>query len=370
MSTPLHTRAWQAAQEFRLNAEIHTVLPFGHGIINDTYIVTTTADTKPKAVLQRINHRVFPQPVQIMQNRRRLQNHIKELEQDKIAAPRSLILPAIIPTHIGLDYFHDIAGNYWRMSEFIDDTHSLDTINSKTQAEEVGYALGHFHRLVSQLNVEELHDTLPGFHITPHYLKLYLEVRDHTTALSNPDIKHCLRIIEQRSGWANVLEHAKAQRLLALRTIHGDPKVNNILFHRQSGRAVSMIDLDTVKPGLIHYDIGDCLRSSCNTAGEAAGGESARFNVELCEVILQAYLDEAAMFMHQPDYQYLYDAIRLIPFELGLRFFTDYLQGNRYFKVQTPEQNLNRALTQFELLLSIESQQHDIKRIISKHSKF
>jgi Ser/Thr protein kinase RdoA (MazF antagonist) len=147
--------------------------------------------------------------------------------------------------------------------------------------------------------------------------------------------------------------------------MHGDPKVNNILFDRQTQQAVSVVDLDTVKSGLVHYDIGDCLRSGCNPAGEETEQwEDVQFDVELCQGILQGYLSTARSFLTEYDYAYIYDAVRLITFELGLRFFTDYLAGNIYFHVKFPEHNLLRSLVQFRLVSSIESQQSVINKII------
>ncbi|MCP4681770.1 MAG: aminoglycoside phosphotransferase family protein, partial [Desulfobacterales bacterium] len=165
--------------------------------------------------------------------------------------------------------------------------------------------------------------------------------------------------------WATVLERAKDQAELFLRPIHGDPKINNIMIDETTEQAISVIDLDTVKPGLIHYDIGDCLRSCCNPLGEETDDlENIRFDTGLCRVILQGYVSEANSFLSKNDYLYFYDAIRLIAFELGLRFFADYLAGNVYFKVKHREHNLLRALVQFKLTENIESQEADIRMII------
>ena len=162
-----------------------------------------------------------------------------------------------------------------------------------------------------------------------------------------------------------MLENAKAAGELQLRPIHGDPKVNNIMLDRQ-GRAVSLIDLDTVKPGLVHYDIGDCLRSGCNRLGEETKDwRQVSFDIELAQAMLAGYLSLASDFLTEQDYQYLYDAIRLIAFELGLRFFTDYLAGDVYFKVQHPAHNLDRALVQFQLTASIEAQADELKALIA-----
>ncbi|MBI4644187.1 MAG: aminoglycoside phosphotransferase family protein, partial [Deltaproteobacteria bacterium] len=183
----------------------------------------------------------------------------------------------------------------------------------------------------------------------------------------SPEMEFCIRFVEERRGWANVLEDAKARGKLPLRAIHGDPKVNNVMLDTATGQAVGLVDLDTVKPGLVHYDLGDCLRSGCNPLGEEIENwEKARFVPEICRAILRGYLSQAGAFLTTGDYEYLYDAIRLLPFELGLRFFTDYLEGNVYFKVHYPEHNLARALVQFRLTESIESQERAIGGIIQE----
>jgi Ser/Thr protein kinase RdoA (MazF antagonist) len=238
-------------------------------------------------------------------------------------------------------------------------------MENASQAREVGYALGTFHYLTSDLAPEKLADTLVGFHITPEYLRQYQAVLAKSKIPSSAELNYCFQIISDRQGLANILEDAKASGKLPLRTMHGDPKVNNILFDQQTNLAMSMIDLDTVKSGLIHYDIGDCLRSGCNPLGEeVAEWESVKFDVDLCSAILAGYLAIGRSFLTEYDYDYIYDAIRVITFELGLRFFTDYLAGNQYFTVKYPEHNLQRSLVQFRLLESIEAQASVIQKII------
>ena len=173
------------------------------------------------------------------------------------------------------------------------------------------------------------------------------------------------RFVAARRAWAPVLEQARARGELRERPVHGDPKVNNVMLDTTTGQAVAMVDLDTVKPGLVHYDLGDCLRSGCNPLGETPEDwEKVRFEPELCRAILAGYLSLARDFLTETDYAYLYDAIRLLAFELGLRFFTDYLAGNVYFKARHPEHNLVRALVQFKLTESIEAQAGTIRTII------
>jgi Ser/Thr protein kinase RdoA (MazF antagonist) len=150
-----------------------------------------------------------------------------------------------------------------------------------------------------------------------------------------------------------------------LRVVHGDPKISNIMIDDATGKGTCIVDLDTVKPGLIHYDFGDCLRSCCNPAGEETQDMSrVLFDTDLCEAIVRGYMVHARSFLTEADREYLYDSIRLIAFELGLRFFADYIAGDVYFKTRHDGQNLNRARVQFKLTESIEAREKQIRGIL------
>ena len=213
----------------------------------------------------------------------------------------------------------------------------------------------------------DLADTLPGFHVTPGYLQHYDEVLEQHPPEASPEVEYARRFIEERRGWAPVLEQARRAGVVTERIIHGDPKVNNILLDAGTGWALSLIDLDTVKPGLVQYDLGDCLRSGCNPLGEETTDLArVRFDLSFCRAILRGYLSQAREFLTPGDYDCMYDAIRLIAFELGLRFFTDYLAGDFYFKASRPQHNLDRALIQFRLTDSIAAQEKAIRTIMKE----
>jgi Ser/Thr protein kinase RdoA (MazF antagonist) len=176
--------------------------------------------------------------------------------------------------------------------------------------------------------------------------------------------------VEKRREFAHVLENAREAGRLPLRPVHGDPKVNNVMIEQSTGRAISLVDLDTVKPGLIHYDLGDCMRSGCNRLGEETEDwEAVGFDPEIGAAILDGYLSQARHFLAPADYEYLFDSIRLLAFELGVRFFTDHLAGNVYFKVRHPQHNLQRALVQFKLTESIEAYEAEICHLIQRQLK-
>ncbi|EDX85012.1 Phosphotransferase enzyme family, putative [Synechococcus sp. PCC 7335] len=371
------------ASQFVAEGEVAAVEPLGKGNINSTFLVTVdlvTAEGKSQSrfVLQRINAQVFRRPEQVIQNMVVLGEHLRNREkiQTDGRSPHWQT-PQIIPTTDGNHFWQDEARDYWRAISFIENSQVLETIETHTHAREVGYGLAMFHRLISNLPVENLADTIEGFHITPTYLTHYqtvlkeyqtghhLAVHSNNHLIADPKtIRYCMEFVEARRQWASVLERAKAEGHLQLRPIHGDPKVNNIMLN-QDGQAVSLIDLDTLKPGLVHYDIGDCLRSSCNRLGEETEDwKQVTFDTSLAKAMLEGYFSLAHDFLTEYDYLYIYDAIRLIAFELGLRFFTDYLVGNVYFKVEHPTHNLMRALVQFKLTESIETQAEEIVGII------
>jgi Ser/Thr protein kinase RdoA (MazF antagonist) len=363
------------AQRFLSRGKILDLRPYGSGNVNDTFLVTVGRDQphlpQEKApelrfILQRLNTEVFRQPELVMGNLGIVAEHVgRRLKQQPLTRGRRFELPRVLHTPDGLDHVYDAAGSFWRALTFIDRAETFDIIQNQSHGREVGHALGLFHHLLADLPAHYLADPLPGFHVTPGYLRHYDKILASRIVPPSPEVAHCLRFVEERRVWAGVLEEAKRQGKLKERVIHGDPKVNNVMLDIESHEAVALVDLDTVNPGLVHYDIGDCLRSCCNPLGEETEAwQEVHFEPDLAYAILAGYLPWARNFLRASDYAYLYDAIRLLAFELGLRFFTDYLAGNVYFKARQPDHNLARALVQFQLTASIEDQAGAIRAII------
>lgn len=349
------------AERFVIAGAIEDISEFGQGNINRTYLVSVKSQIQPRFILQRVNTQVFQRPDLVMQNMCAVTKHINA-KLPNLQLDRVWKVPHVIPTQEALDYCEDKECGCWRAIAFIEDSETFDTIQNSHHAREIGYALGMFHDLIGDLAPERLADTLPGFHIAPSYLTQYREVLGKNQIPNTPEVNYGLKFVSDRAAFCSVLEDAKDRGELQLRLMHGDPKINNVLIDKETGKAIALIDLDTVKPGLIHYDIGDCLRSGCNPLGEETElFDEVCFDVDLCRDMLQGYLSIARNFLTSADLEYIYDSIRLIAFELGLRFFTDYLAGNVYFKVKYPEHNLARALVQFKLTESIEALESKIK---------
>ena len=362
------------APKFDVAGRLVTVENAGEGNVNDTYLaIFRTTFSEERFILQRINKRVFPHPEFIMENMRAVTEHVhRRLEAEADTADRIWQLPRIIPAKDGKDYVVDGEGDYWRAISLIASAHSYGQVQSIEHAHEAGFVLGQFQRVISDLPAERLHDTLEGFHITPGYLAKLdtaLATSEGQTRLkSSAEAQRCHRFIEARRAWCSVLEDAKQRGELQLRPTHGDPKITNIMIDDATGKGTCIVDLDTVKPGLIHYDFGDCLRSSCNPAGEEVLDLSrVYFDTDMCEAIVKGYMAHARSFLTDTDRHYLFDSIRLIAFELGLRFFADFIAGDVYFKTRYDGQNLNRARVQLKLAESVEAREKQIRQVLNSY---
>ncbi len=362
--------------KFNIKGRLVTIVPFGNGNVNDTFLaVYRNTFTETQVIVQKVNRSVFPKPESIMSNMHNIMLHCHEkLEADWQAGRDDRVwqMPRIIKTKEGGDFVVDEKGDVWRVITRILSAHAFDTAQSPEHAQECGATLGHFHYLISDMSPSAIEDPLPGFHITSGYLASYdktLETEPLAKDLlsSSMEAKRLAKFIEQRREFAVVLEKAEASGELMRRMFHGDPKVNNIMIDDFTGKGTAMIDLDTVSPGLVQIDFGDALRSICNPAGEEELNlGKVTFDEDLCHAFCKGYMSEAGAFMTDADKAYLYDALRLLPFELGLRFFQDYLAGDKYFKVRQPGQNLNRARVQFRLCEAIEARERSIRNLLAK----
>lgn len=366
-------RAALIARQFDVPGRLVTVEPYGSGNVNDTYlaIFRTTFDEK-RFVLQRIRKAVFPEPEAIMHNMRVITDHCHaKLEAEAEGADRIWQLPKIIPTREGGDWAIDADGDLWRAISQIAGAQAHERVLGPEHAREVGIVLGHFHRMVSDIEPGRLKVALPGFHITPGYLARLdaaaASPKGRERLAESPEAALALRFAEARRAACPVLEDAVAAGRIARRVMHGDPKVGNVMIDEATAKGTCIVDLDTVQAGLVHYDIGDALRSACNPAGEDAPELGAvAFDTDLCEAIWRGYLGQAREFLGSGDRELLYECTHLIPLELGIRFLADHLAGDTYFKVRYPGHNLRRARVQFRLVESIEARESAIRRIFDR----
>lgn len=350
-------------QRFCDNSEKMKITPLGQGNINDTFLLRCC---KTFLVLQGINKTVFPDPRILINNLAHLSRH---LELQSNSSERRWVDAVLIPATDGSTAVTDTTGKLWRALSYIQDSITFPHAETNSLAEQTGWALGHFHRRVANLATDALLPPLPGFHVLSSYLRKYQQLSTRISVHDTATIQWCKKVIAEEQGAALILEQALESRKIHRSIIHGDPKIANVLFDSKSHLALSIIDLDTVGPGLLLHDIGDCLRSVCNNCDEAGKLERVSFNLDRCNAALHGYFQAAGQLLSLVEKELLYDAVKSITFELGLRFFTDYLQGCIYFKCNSPEETLHKAMIQFSLLKDINAKKGPIKKLILQTSR-
>ena len=241
------------------------------------------------------------------------------------------------------------------MFHFIEEGLVFDTVQDNAHAYEVGRGLGRFQAMVSDLAPGRLHDTLPGFHHTPVYVaELDQAVQQDAQGRLSAARAEVTFAMERRT-LAPLLTDIIASGRVPVRVVHNDPKVNNVMVHAATGKALCMLDLDTVKPGIVHFDFGDCVRSAANPAGEDAPDlDKVVFDRSRYAALSRGYLSEARSFLTLAETELLPVSVKVITFELGVRFLTDFLRGDTYFRIGRPGHNLHRCRVQFRLLKSME----------------
>ncbi len=333
--------------------------PFGSGHINDTYLVEV-GDNDSRYVLQRINKNVFPDPVAIMENIARVTAHVqsKSVEDQDLEGQSRLY---VISTHDGSDYCHDSNGDYWRLWPYIENANTIDAVQSEKQAFIAGSAFGAFPVLMHDLPAPRLLETIPNFHNTVERFAQF------SASLSNDTFNRAqscpleIAVALANEADAGVLNRMHESGELPERVVHNDAKINNVMLDNATGNAVCVIDLDTVMPGLGLFDFGDLVRTATASAAEDEDGAS--MQLTWYAQLVEGYLKHAASFLTETEVELLPLAGRVITLETGLRFLTDYLSGDTYFKTDRADHNLARCRSQFSLLASIDQQLSQMQAI-------
>ncbi|WP_163337729.1 phosphotransferase enzyme family protein [Desulfopila sp. IMCC35008] len=331
-------------------------VPLGSGNINDTWLVTAG---EKRTVLQRINGSIFRNPENVIANFRKVTEHINGQLQ---AGDFDFICPDLVLTREGQPAYCDSKGQWWRAQTYIDHVSPPASGIDSQSAYQLGRALATYHHLVSDLEPDSLTEVLPDFHNTSRYLSEFDAVCAKV-ARSGVDVPaDCFHFVNSYRSQVETLELGYAQGILTNRVIHGDPKLDNVIFVK-SGVASGLFDLDTVGSGLLQHDLGDCLRSACNRRGEYSDPNSVRFDCDICRSLLKGYGESCLTPLKIHDKRYIFDGVFTICFELGLRFLTDHLRGDVYFKVAERGDNLLKCRVQFALAKSILAQEQEIRSL-------
>jgi hypothetical protein len=351
---------------FAIPGSFGTARPYGNGHINDTYVSEYEQDGKKvRYIHQRINDRIFKQPAVIMDNIQRVTSHLRrKLAERGIRDDRRAL--TLVPTTDGKPAYVDPEGKYWRTYVFIENAASHDVISHPSQARQAAKAFGTFQDMLRDMPGPRLVETIPLFHHTPSRFealeKAIAADSRNRAAGCRPEIDFCLA----RKPMTGELIRLQEAGSIPERITHNDTKINNVMLDNQTGEGICVIDLDTVMPGLALYDFGDMVRTCTSPAAEDEQDLSkVVMRLPVFRELVEGYLSAAGSFLTPSERERLPFSGKLITFEIGVRFLTDYLSGDVYFKTHKAGHNLDRCRTQFALTASIEDQEEAMMRLCS-----
>lgn len=352
--------------QFAIEGKLAGKKPYGNGHINDTFLlVYETADGGQKQyILQRMNHGVFKNPQQLMENVVRVTEYLRKVILAQGGDPDRETLN-VVKTAEGASYYRDSNRNYWRVFLYVEGTLCLDRVESPEDFYDSGVAFGNFQRMLADFPAKELHETIPDFHNTPSrfrdFQKAVREDKMGRAALAKEEIAFALARKKDTAVLTDLLKEGK----LPLRVTHNDTKLNNILFDAETREALCIIDLDTVMPGLSHYDFGDSIRFGASTGAEDERDLSkVSLDLNLFRAFTEGFLRGCGGSLTDKEIEMLPMGAKLMTYECGIRFLADYLEGDVYFRVHRENHNLDRARTQFKLVADMEEKWEQMAAIV------
>ena len=351
---------------FSMEGSPVSITPIGSGHINDSYLIKTSPEYAPDYVLQRINHQIFKDIPGLMKNidvvTRYVRNKLDIIEDNH----QGMQVLSLIPARDDQLFCEDPTGNYWRVYRYISGSHSYDLIENPELAYEGGRAFGQFQTLTAGIDPETLAITIPRFHDIAWRLEQFHEAiyRDAVNRVST--LSREIEFVLSRSGTMRAIHELGSRGDIPLRVTHNDTKFNNILFNKEN-KAICIVDLDTVMPGFVLFDFGDAIRTGANTGAEdEANPDNIGIDLELFAAYTKGFLEVADLELTRNEIDHLAFSAKFMTFIIGLRFFTDHINGDKYFKVLFPGHNLQRARAQFKLLESMEAQFDRMREIIGE----
>jgi Ser/Thr protein kinase RdoA (MazF antagonist) len=338
--------------------------PYGSGHIHDTFRVETAEKDKDDYILQKLNNKVFKNIPELQNNIERVTIHLKNKLSLIPGSDIKRECLSLIPSKEGKSWIVDKEGNFWRMYIFISRHRSYNIVDSPDKAFEGGKAIGRFQAMLSDMPGGPLFETIPWFHNIEKRLDTFnLKIKENPAGRVDSvreEIDHFLKRAEEMKIILSLGREGK----IPVRITHNDTKFNNILLD-ENDKALCVIDLDTVMPGYVHYDFGDAIRTAANPASEDETDLSkVKVDIERFRAYSEGYLSETGNTLNDTEKEYLAFAPRLITYTIALRFLTDYIDGDNYFKIHYKGQNLQRARTQLKLVMSMEEQYEEMRRII------
>ncbi len=358
--------AYEIFKKFDVKERFIEAKPFGDGHINDTYLVICEG---AKYTLQQLNHNVFREPEHVMHNIRLVTEHLAKVITAAGGDPMRETLN-IVRTKDGNTYYYDGHFGFYRVFTFVDGARSYPKVESPVHFYNAARAFGKFQNQLADFPAEQLYETIPNFHNTESRFKDFLWAVEEDKVGRRQLVEREIAFVRARRKICRVVLDAIDEGTVPIRVTHNDTKYDNILIDDQTGEAICIIDLDTVMPGSMLYDYGDSLRFGTNSGAEDERDLTrVSCRLDLFEEFTKGYLEELGKNLTPKEIELMPLAGQLITFECGVRFLTDFLNGDEYFKIHRPSHNLDRARAQFKLVEDMENHYDEMVAIVQKYKE-
>jgi hypothetical protein len=342
---------------------------YGNGHINDTFVINNRLkdDSQIRYILQRMNHDTFKNPEQLMENITGVTEFLKKkILQNNGDANRETL--NIIPTRDGKSFYKDSIGSYWRAYVFIEGVTCFDKVEKPDDFYQSGLAFGHFQKLLADYPAETLHETIPDFHNTPVRIENFKKAIREDAFGRVKEVAEEITFILKREPFTHTLMDLYHDGKLPLKVTHNDTKLNNIMIDHATGRAICIIDLDTIMPGFAVNDFGDSIRFGASTGAEDEPDlTKVNFDLSLYEIYTKGFIEGSNGSLTAEEAEMLPVGAKMMTLECGMRFLTDYLQGDTYFRISREKHNLDRARTQLKLVSDMEHNWKAMHDIVNKY---
>lgn len=359
----------EVSKHFQFQGDLTEIKRWGNGHINDTFLLVYQIGKmgRLKVILQCMNKNVFPKPIELMENVMGVTSFLYKKIEAAGGDPMRETLN-VIPAEDDLPYYVDEDGEYWRAYVFITDASSYDMAESHEDFYESAYSFGRFQSMLSDYPAETLHETIEKFHDTRTRFATFKKAVEEDVMGRAADVQEEIQFVMEREADACFFAEMIDKKEIPLRVTHNDTKLNNIMLDNITRKGICVVDLDTVMPGLAMYDFGDSIRSGASTGAEDETDLSKiSCDMELFEVYTKGFLAGCGGKLTAKEIELLPMGAKIMTYECGMRFLTDYLQGDTYFKIHRPEHNLDRCRTQFKLVADMEAKWETMNEIV-KHT--
>lgn len=357
------TKVSELVKHFQMDLDDTNEVPYGNGHINETYVV----GIKKRYILQKINRNVFKDPSAVMNNITLVTEHLRRRAAEEGKDPDAATL-TVIPTVDGKSFYEAPNGDCYRAYLFIENAITYDQVENADQLYHAARAFGRFQNLLADFPAASLAEVIPNFHNTRDRFRQLKEAIAADKAGRAASVAAEIEFALAREADVDVVLDAIADGSVPLRVTHNDTKLNNVMLHPETGEGVCVIDLDTVMPGSLLYDFGDALRFGASSGAEDETDLSKIWcRLDLFEAFVRGFVEELGNTLTPREIELLPFSVKLLTYECGIRFLTDYLNGDTYFRIHRPSHNLDRCRTQFKLVADIEAKTEEMNAIVQKY---